>query len=244
MRLTRIHVDQRLSPGAFVTLSDQAAAHLTRVLRLQTGDRVTLFNGDGHEYDAQLDSVGKQSVHVRITGQRQVDTSSPLHLTLAQSVARGDKMDWIVQKAIELGVACIVPLLSERTEVKLAGERAQRRLAHWQGIVVGACEQSGRTRLPTLEPIQSLEHWLAGLAPSGGLRLVLSPGSRIRLRDLRPLENGVTVAIGPEGGYSDRDLDRFRQCGFEALSLGPRILRTETAGVAVLAALQAIWGDL
>jgi len=243
MRHPRVHVDHELAPGMTVTLPAVAANHLVRVLRLQFGDRVTLFNGDGHEYETELIAAGKHDVRVRVIDGREVDTRSSLRLTLAQSLARGDKMDWIVQKATELGVERIVPVISERTEVRLSGDRAQRRWSHWHGIIVGACEQSGRTRLPGLEPIQPLERWLSSLRP-GVTRIVLSPRGQARLRDLSPDQCNIILAVGPEGGYSDADLALFRQADFQPLRLGPRTLRTETAGLAALAGLQSLCGDL
>ncbi len=244
MRQIRIHVDQTLAPGTLVELPERAAAHIVRVLRLQTGAPVTLFNGDGHDYDAELTSTGKHKAQARVVRKGNEEPLPALRLTLAQSIARGDKMDWILQKATELGVSRIVPVISERTGVKLSAERARRRLSHWHGVIIGACEQSGRARLPELEAIQPLDRWLCALEHFAGSRLVLSPDAQDRPRDLQPNCGETIIAVGPEGGYSDRDLGLFRQAGFQQLCLGPRIMRTETAGIAAVTALQALYGDL
>ena len=242
MRVPRIYTDQPLRPGREVVLPEQAGEHVARVLRLERGHPLILFNGDGHEYDASLAALAKRSVTAAVTAIRSVDREAPLPLTLAQGIARGEKMDWILQKATELGVARIVPIITERTEVKLDEERAERRLAHWTSVVAGACEQSGRTRLPALEPPQRLDRWLGALGEAG-LRLALLPDGEIHLRQLPQMENGATLVVGPEGGLSDNDVALLAQTGFGGLRLGPRILRTETAGIAALAALQAVFGD-
>ena len=244
MRVPRVYTDQPLRPDREILLPEQAGEHLARVLRLERGHPLILFNGDGHECDATLSSLAKRAVTAQITAIRIVDREAPLPLTLAQSIARGEKMDWILQKATELGVARIVPIVSERTEVKLDEERAERRRAHWNSVLAGACEQSGRTRLPALEPPQRLDRWLASLSDTSALRLALLPEATLQLRQLPQMDNGAILVVGPEGGLSDKDVALLSQTGFRGLRLGPRILRTETAGVAALAALQAVFGDL
>jgi len=244
MRVPRIYAERILETGSAITLPEQSGKHLTRVLRLRAGDAVIVFNGDGLEYDATITCISRQGVDVQISARRRVDRESPLQVTLAQAVARGERMDWVIQKATELGVHNIVPLVTERTEVKLAGDRAARRRSHWQGVMIAACEQSGRARLPGLEPVQPLPQWLAGLASVRATRLTLSPQAQIRLREVPPEAAAVILAIGPEGGFSDRDLGLLSQAGFQAVRAGPRTLRTESAGVAALAALQALFGDL
>jgi 16S rRNA (uracil1498-N3)-methyltransferase len=243
MRVPRIHTDQPLRPGHEVLLPEQAGEHVARVLRLERGHPLILFNGDGCEYDATLASLAKRSVTAEVTAIREVDREAPLKLTLAQGIARGEKMDWILQKATELGATRIVPIVTERTEVKLDEERAERRLAHWTSVIAGACEQSGRNRLPTIEPPQRLDRWLGAL-DSEALRLALIPGGESTLRQLPQMDNGAILVVGPEGGLSDNDIAMLTQSGFRGLRLGPRILRTETAGIAALAALQALYGDL
>jgi 16S rRNA (uracil1498-N3)-methyltransferase len=243
MRLTRTYVDAALSPGMTVTLPDSAAAHLVRVLRLQPGDACVLFNGDGQDHDARLVSVGKRSVEAEILSQRVVGTESPLRITLLQGIARGEKMDWILQKATELGVAAIVPVASERSEVKLDAERAEKRLAHWRSVVVSACEQSGRARLPQVAGLQSLQAACAQLP--AGPRFLLDPEATGSIAmSPQPLLEGCVLAVGPEGGWSPRDRGVLREAGFSGLRLGPRILRTETAGIAAIAVLQSRFGDL
>jgi 16S rRNA (uracil1498-N3)-methyltransferase len=187
--------------------------------------------------------VGKREVTVRVESKQALRNESPLPLTLAQGMARGEKMDLIVQKATELGVARIVPLLTERSEVKLDPARAEKRLAHWRAVVASACEQSGRARLPEIMPALPLSTWLDGLVADGALRLALLPEATRASRELRFSEAGGVLVVGPEGGLGERDIAALMAAGFEGLRLGPRILRTETAGLAALAALQALHGD-
>jgi 16S rRNA (uracil1498-N3)-methyltransferase len=244
MRTIRIHVDLPLATGAEVALPAQAGEHVARVLRLAPGDPLTLFNGDGADYAATIRSVDKREVRVQLLERQAVARESPLRLTLAQGVARGEKMDLIVQKATELGVARIVPLLTERSEVKLDPVRAEKRLTHWRAVAASACEQCGRASLPEILPAQALPAWLATLADEGGLRLALLPEAESSARELRPGDAGALLAVGPEGGLGERDIALLHEAGFHGLRLGPRILRTETAGLAALAALQALHGDL
>lgn len=244
MRLTRVHVEQPLAVGIQLDLPEEAAAHLSRVLRLRQGDACVLFNGDGHDYDARLGVVGKRTSQVEITGARAVQTESPLQVTLLQGIARGEKMDLILQKATELGVTAIVPVDSERSEVRLSGERLQKRVSHWRGVVRAACEQSGRARVPDVrEPVAIAT--AADYLPADDLRLLLDPIGTQRLTTLvRPASGQVVIAIGPEGGWSPRDRQALEGMGFQGLRLGPRVLRTETAGLAAIAAVQALLGDL
>ena len=242
MRLTRSHVDMVLPPGAEVVLPEDVAAHLLRVLRLQVGDACVLFNGDGHDYDARITVIGKRDARAEIVAARHVDNESPLRITLLQGIARGEKMDWILQKATELGVARILPVTSERSEVKLDAQRADKRLAHWRGIVVAACEQSGRATLPDVAAPQALAQ-AAGLRDGRGF--ILDPLAEASLSSVRDDSlRECTIAIGPEGGWSPRDREQLIAAGYEGLKLGPRVLRTETAGIAAISALQAACGDL
>lgn len=244
MRTIRIHVEQPLAAGQALALPAQAGEHVARVLRLAAGDAITLFNGDGHDYPAEIQAVGKREVTVQVLSAQAVDNESPLALTLAQGVARGEKMDLIVQKATELGVARIVPLLTERSEVKLDAARAEKRLAHWRAVAASACEQSGRARVPQVSPALPLEAWLRELATDGALRLALLPEGTQRPGELRFQAAGGVLVVGPEGGLGQRDTAALGEAGFVGLKLGPRILRTETAGLAALAALQALHGDM
>ena len=244
MRTTRIHVEQPLALGAELALPAQAAEHVARVLRMNAGDTLTVFNGDGFDYTTTLTSVGKRDVMVHVDGREAVANESPLRLTLAQAVARGEKMDLIVQKATELGVSRIVPLFTERSEVKLDAARAEKRLQHWRGVVASACEQSGRVRVPEVLPAVSLQAWLESLADDGAQRLALLPEGTLCARDIGFSAAGGWLVVGPEGGLGERDVSMLQQARFQGLRLGPRILRTETAGLAALAALQALHGDL
>ena len=243
MRLTRVFVDLPLAPGARVVLPESAGAHLVRVLRLREGEACVLFNGDGHDYDATLLSAGKRGVEAQVNGVRIVDNESPLRLVL-QGIARGEKMDLILQKATELGVAAIAPVFADRTEVRLDGDRLEKRVAHWRSVIASACEQSGRARIPELLPPCGLSEAAAAL-DADALKLTLDPLGEHRFDTLSPVNAaGIVIGIGPEGGWSEKDRTILRSAGFTGLRLGPRVLRTETAGLAAIAALQAKFGDL
>jgi len=244
MRIPRIYLDHPLHPGSEVLLPEQAGEHVARVLRLERGHPLILFNGDGCEYDATLAALAKRAATAEVVGVREVDRESPLHLTLAQGIARGEKMDWILQKATELGVSRIVPVVTQRTEVKLDEDRAERRVAHWRSVIAGASEQCGRTRLPDIEMPQRLDRWLGTLAADDASRFALLPEGRVSLNRLDISTQSAMLCVGPEGGFSDNDVAVLTHAGFAGLRLGPRILRTETAGIAAIAALQAIAGDL
>ena len=243
MRLTRVFVDQSLAPGMRVTLPESAATHLVRVLRLREGEACVLFNGDGHDYDATLTTVTKRGVDVEVGGARAVDNESPLRIVLLQGIARGEKMDLILQKATELGVSAIAPVFADRTEVRLDGERLDKRMAHWRSVVASACEQSGRARIPELLPARGLGEAAAAL-DTDALRLTLDPQGEHRFETLARPEGAVVIGIGPEGGWSAKDRELLARHGFTGLRLGPRVLRTETAGLAAIAAMQARFGDL
>lgn len=245
MRKIRIYIDDSLTTGVEVALSTQAASHAVRVLRLCAGDALTLFNGDGHDYDAELLTATPRKAVARVLAARRMDTESPLRITLAQALARGEKMDWIIQKATELGVARIVPLITQRSEVRLDAARTDKRGVHWRAVAIGACEQSGRARLPEIDSPQLLQTWLATRSHGNdaATRLALLPDGKIAPRDLGPLGQGAILAVGPEGGFGERDIAALRAADFGGLKLGPRVLRTETAGLAAIAALQALTGD-
>ncbi len=243
MRLTRIHVESDLLPGAEVALPEGAAAHLMRVLRLQVGDACVLFNGDGHDYQARISALGKRGAHARIDAVMRIDTESRLDIIVVQGIARGEKMDWILQKATELGVHAFVPVSSERSEVRLEGQRADKRLAHWRSVVIAACEQSGRARVPQVAAPQPMREAVATIATAA--RWLLDPQASQSIAMLEaPRTTACALAIGPEGGWSPRDRAVLQEAGFQGLRLGPRILRTETAGLAAVAALQSRFGDL
>ena len=244
MRLTRVHVDSPLAAGSEFVLPDSAAAHLSRVLRLTVGDECVLFNGDGNDYAARITASGKREMRVAVAASHEVDNESPLAITLLQGVARGEKMDLILQKATELGVTAIAPLWSQRSEVRLDEARTEKRLAHWRGVVTSACEQCGRARVPKVAAPVSLAAAMGAL-PGGGLRLILDPEGELALGTLTIGDGAsVVLAVGPEGGWSPADREQLRAAGFQGLKLGPRILRTETAGLAAISALQSRLGDL
>lgn len=223
-------------------MPESVARHAVRVLRLPPGAAVTLFDGCGGEYPAQIVRIERDRVLVDIGERRDVERESPLAITLVQALQGGDKMDFTFQKAVELGVRHLIPVDSRRSVLRLSGERAAKRVAHWQGVVVAACEQCGRNRLPTLAPVEKLEHWL-GRPAGGALRLMLAPDGEQMLSDLAPA-NEVELLIGAEGGLDPVEVAAARVAGFVPVRLGPRVLRTETAGLAAVAILQSMWGDL
>ena len=242
MRVTRIHVAGPLAPGSEITLPAQAGEHLVRVLRLETGARFVLFDGTGGEYTASLAAVGKQA-RARVLDHAPIERESPLDITLLQGIARGERMDLIVQKATELGVARIVPLIAERSVVKIDAKQRERKRAHWQSIVVSACEQCGRNRVPPVTDPLSLGEAIGAL-PAGSARCLLAADAADSLASMasRPPASMVLL-VGPEGGLADGEERHAKAHGFTAYRLGPRIMRTETAGLAALAALQAVAGD-
>ena len=242
MTIPRFHFPDNLACGMRASLPPQSAHHAAKVLRLRTGDEIILFDGNGGEYSAQINEIDKRGVTVQIGAHHASERESPLVVTLAQAISSGDKMDITLQKATELGIARIQPLESERSVVRLSGERAEKRVAHWQGVVISACEQCGRNQIPEVAPIRRLHDWLGG-AEKSGLRLMLSPEAESGLRDLPRPDQPATLLIGPEGGFSAAETASARHAGFIPVRLGARILRTETAALATLAAMQALWGD-
>jgi 16S rRNA (uracil1498-N3)-methyltransferase len=232
-----------LAADTEVVLDPVAAGHAVRVLRLAPGAPLVLFDGLGGEYAATLLAVGKRGASARVGALRAREAESPLDLTLAQGIARGERMDLVVQKSVELGVRRLQPLVTARCQVRLDAERSAHRVQHWRGVVRAACEQSGRNRLPEVLPPQAFGTWLAGTGDAG-LRLVLDPGAPRGLRELPPPDGAVLLLVGPEGGLDEAELAATRAAGWVPVRLGPRVLRTETAGLAALAALQALWGDL
>ena len=251
MRLTRVYVEAPLVPGSLVELPPETASHLAKVLRARSGDELILFNGDGREFNGAIEAVRGSRVSASVGDSRPVDRESPLAITLVQCVPRGDRMDFIVQKATELGVARIVPVLSQRSVVRLDKGQAESKATHWRAVAVSACEQCGRNRLPTIEAAQQLLNYLGESSPSEGPRLVLEPESATHARTTAQELGGAAgaivdaeIAIGPEGGFASDELEAFRVAGFSQIGLGPRILRTETAAIAVVVWLQARFGDM
>ncbi|HTW38058.1 MAG TPA: 16S rRNA (uracil(1498)-N(3))-methyltransferase [Steroidobacteraceae bacterium] len=253
MRLTRVHVEAPLAPDSRLMVAGAAANHIRRVLRLAPGDPLTLFDGRGGEYDARIEGLGKDTVIVAVGSRHPIERESPLAITLAQGVSRGERMDLVVQKATELGVRRIVPVLTERTVVRLGAQPSDPKVRHWRAIAVAACEQCGRNAVPEIASPVSLETFLSGkllsrgettaAEDSGATRVVLSPESTLRVRDVPPVSS-LIMLVGPEGGLAHAELEAAQAAGYLAVRLGPRILRTETAALAALAAIQERLGDL
>jgi 16S rRNA (uracil1498-N3)-methyltransferase len=243
MRLNRVYTERPIADGAELTLPEAAAYHVARVLRLRAGAPLVLFDGSGADFRGEIVAVEGDRVRVRVGERAAGLRESPLAITLVQAVSRGERMDWTLQKATELGVTCIQPVLSARSVVRLDEHQAARKLRHWQAIVAGACEQSGRSVLPEVREPLDLSRFLAE-APRGGQRLVLSPNGPASLAGLATTAARVELLIGPEGGLDDAELEAAARAGFAPVRLGPRVLRTETAGIVALAVLQALWGDL
>ena len=241
MRIPRINTEQALQANASIRLEPGPSQHIARALRMRVDDALILFDGRGGQYPASLTMVDKKCV-TAVTGAfdpRERESHLQLHLGVA--ISRGERMDWLVQKATELGVTSIAPLLSERTEVKLKGDRATKKLKHWQQVIIAACEQSGRNQLPGMQPLQALDDWITTVRAD--TRLVLhhraAPGSAAVTAP-----GSIALLVGPEGGLTRAEIKAAESAAFEAMQLGPRVLRTETAPLAAIAILQARWGDM
>jgi 16S rRNA (uracil1498-N3)-methyltransferase len=244
VRLIRVYVAGPLAPAARVQVTGAAAAHITRVLRLVAGDAVTLFNGDGHDYPARIVDIRGGVVTAAIAdAAAAARPESPVAVTLVQGIARSERMDLVVQKATELGVSSIQPVITARGVVKLNADSAAKKLAHWQGIAIAACEQSGRARLPTLAAPLSLDDWLQRPARAGVLRVQLAPGATVALARAAAGASAIELLVGPEGGLDPTEQEAAERAGYRACHLGPRVLRSETAALAALAVLQATAGD-
>lgn len=241
MSTPRFYLDQPLASGAHFTLPPGPARHAARALRLTEGSPITLFNGSGGEYAARIERIHKDDVAVRIAEHRAIERESRLRVMLAQGISSGERMDYTLQKAVELGIAGIQPLATKRSVVKLAGERSERRVAHWQGVVASACEQCGRNFLPPVSQPLALANWLGSRAP--GRLLFLSPAAELRFADLPTPDGADTLVAGPEGGFEADELAALDAARALPVRLGPRVLRTETAALAALATMQALWGD-
>jgi len=240
--MTRIYTAQELTPGTTVTLDDDAAHHVRDVLRCTRGTALVLFNGDGCDYTAELTVVGRGAVTADVVARQPRALESPLAITLVQAVSRGERMDYTVQKAVELGVTAIVPVMSRRSVVRLDGAREEKRLAHWRGIVRHAAEQSGRSVLPEVQPVVSLAQWLTA-RPTGAC-LLLEPGAERNLAQIPDPGAALAIVAGPEGGFETEEVALMRAHGVSGVRLGPRILRTETAALCALVVLQTRFGDL
>ncbi|NWD90311.1 16S rRNA (uracil(1498)-N(3))-methyltransferase [Pseudomonas sp. K5002] len=238
MRLSRFFVDAPLSLGD-QELPEAQAHYISRVLRMSEGDPVQLFDGSGQEFRASLLEVGKKRVVVQVTETFAGQVESPLQIHLGQGLSRGERMDWAIQKATELGVNEITPIFSDRCEVRLKDERADKRLQHWRQVAISACEQCGRSRVPVIHPPLLLADWLK--QAEADLKLVLHPVAEPLVSHAKP--GSLAFLIGPEGGLTDGEVETAQGAGFHAARLGPRVLRTETAPVVALAVAQQLWGD-
>jgi 16S rRNA (uracil1498-N3)-methyltransferase len=241
MRLTRVYLGATLTPGSVLELPPETASHVAKVLRGRAGDELIVFNGDGREFFGSIESVRGTRVTASVGGATTVDRESALSITLVQCVPRGDRMDFIIQKATELGVTRIVPVLSQRSVVRLDSAQAAAKAVHWRAVAINACEQCGRNRLPLVDVPMPLVNYL-GDSTSDCPRLVLEPESRPA--DLPHLTSAAEIAIGPEGGFTPEELDALHIANFVKIRLGPRILRTETAAIAAMTWLQTRYGDM
>ncbi|WP_166253820.1 16S rRNA (uracil(1498)-N(3))-methyltransferase [Marinobacter salicampi] len=241
MRVTRIYTPAPLASDSRIILDEAATQHVAKVLRMQPGQMVVLFNGDGYDYPATLSEVSKKEVVAELGPSQPNELESPLTVVLGQVISKGDRMDYAIQKSVEMGVSTIVPLVSERCEVKLKGDREDKRLKHWQGVAISAAEQCGRAVVPSIEPVRSLADWF-DYSQSCDLRLVLHHRTEKRLASLARPER-LALLVGPEGGLSESEIAGAEAAGFLPAAMGPRVLRTETAPVAALALCQWLWGD-
>ena len=239
--MPRFYLPAPLALQTTFSLPDNIVRHI-HVLRLNAGDNITLFNSTGSDFDATLQEIGKRHAQCHITTQRQPENESPLKITLIQAISSGERMDFTLQKSVELGVIRIQPIISERCVVRLSGERADKRVQRWQEIVISACEQSGRAVVPEVLPILSLREYLANLS-THEIHLLMSLNRADTLHDLSPVPQNINLMIGPEGGWATNEEQAAFDAGFKSITLGKRILRTETAGLAAISAIQTLWGD-
>ena len=239
--MPRFYVDFALSPDSVVELPDDVVRHLN-VLRVKNTEEIVLFNGNGKSYPALPEVLEKRRASVRILREEATDNESPLNITLVQAVSAAERMDFTLQKSVELGVAEIRPVISERCVVRLSGERAEKRVARWQEIVVSACEQSGRNIVPKVLPLTTYAQSLQQL-PQETTKLLMSLNRAQKLGDVQPQSGKVVFMVGPEGGWTEKEEQQAFDAGFQSVTLGKRVLRTETASLAAIAAMQTLWGD-
>ncbi|MGB5396993.1 MAG: 16S rRNA (uracil(1498)-N(3))-methyltransferase [Gammaproteobacteria bacterium] len=240
MRITRIYYSGNLSAGTTLRLDKSASHHLVRVLRMKPGASIIVFNNTAYEYECELLDDNQSATSIRVNAQQECHTESCLRIHLLQGVSRGDRMDISIQKATELGVDMITPVICNRTNISFDVQRSKKKREHWQQVIISACEQSGRSQLAKLPAITAFEQALQ--ASPQQLKLVLDPTASTSLRSLQP-DNTIALLIGPEGGLTESEIEQAKQAGFIGVSLGPRVLRTETAGIAAISALQVLWGD-
>jgi len=244
MRQIRFYLPLSLSVQQHYAMPEDVARHMSRVLRLEENDKVILFNGDGYEYTANLSEVSKRDVRVLIESKIAVNRESHLKVHLIQALSKGDKMETTIQKVVELGVDCITPVKTERSNIHLSAERLEKKMSHWQAVIHSSCEQTGRNALPKLNSLTTIFSILDDQRKNSGLKLILSPNATIGLSDIANPVDNVTYLIGPEGGLSDAEIRLATECGFVDINVGPRILRTETAGPVLLSMIQMRWGDM
>lgn len=242
MTVPRFYCAIDLVPSSQLRLPESAAHHALKVLRLKRGDRITLFNGGGGEFDASIHQAQREGVVVDVGKYLPVERESALNIRLVQGLSSAERMDFTIQKAVELGVSEIQPLTAERSVVRLSGERAERRLRHWQNVAAAACEQCGRNRIPQVGQLANYAEWMS-LSDASPLRVLMSPLASTCLRELPPPTGQVELLAGPEGGLTEFELGLAQKAGFHPIRLGPRVLRTETAALAAISAMQALWGD-
>lgn len=245
MATPRFHCNLPLAPDSTIALPAAAAQHAVKALRLHAGDAVTLFNGDGYDYHGVMRDIDRRGASVVITARTDNAAESALDITLLQCISSGERMDFTIQKAVELGVNAIQPISSQRSTVRLIGERAEKRREHWQNVVISASEQCGRARVPPVAPAMSLQQWAQQTRDKTDptLRIALEPGATRPLAQIARPESGIALLVGAEGGLSPDEIALAAAAGFTLASLGPRVLRTETAALAAVAAMQALWGD-
>ncbi len=243
MSQNRLYIDQPIVANAELGIIGDRAHYLGRVLRMRVGQPLIVFDGSGGEYSAHIASISKRSVQLRVGVHIDIDRESPLSIHLLQGLSRGDRMDTIVQKTTELGVAAITPLTTDFSVVKISGNRAEKKLSHWRGISISACEQCGRNVLPRIDEPTSFKEWLGANVGDTRSRLILKPNVAQTLDAYTKPTGPICILIGPEGGFSDVEYELAEDLGFEPISLGPRILRTETAAIAAVAGLQSLFGD-
>lgn len=245
MRIPRIYQAVPLETGLTITLDAQATAHIVRVLRLKLEDQIIVFNGQGGEFEGVISQLGKREAVVRLTAFHDIEKESPLDIVLIQAVSRGERMDYTLQKAVELGIKEIHPVLTKHTAVQLNDERKKKRKQHWQGVVNSACEQCGRNTVPLVHPVNALFDCVSQLSiGSEDISLVLnhrSPQSLADIKNERPRQ--VFLLAGPEGGFAEEEVEELHRRGFISVVLGPRVLRTETAALAAISVTQSMWGD-
>ena len=239
--MPRFYLADALQPGQYISLPENVIRHL-HVLRVREGEEITLFNGNGHSYPTRLLSLAKRQAVAEVLSEQTANNESPLAISLIQAVSSGERMDFTLQKSVEMGVTEIFPVTSARSIVKLSGERAEKRQERWQEIVIAACEQCGRNRIPTVHPLLPLPQRLQQL-PQSDVRLLMGLHHPTSLKAIQPAPQRITLMIGPEGGWSPEEEAAAFQTGFQSILLGKRVLRTETAALAAIAAMQTLWGD-